>query len=256
MKHIIALTAAATSLAIAAEPPAQDRHASLAMAGTHGDLRVPGNRRHRSRLQAQNQPYEAPVTEVVIVGGLPGSHCPPAPACRARQGRQAPSHQTLGTIATWQDTESLDHRGSEDDHHWNTVTLTPEQAAGTWTQLVTNIDDTPRYEGYGQRTHENGESLWQSHPTRRPLPRREYWTRDDYDYLIVTNRHRDSHRLDPRTGQPQDRGSRRRGKHLLCFETGMNTYTRTEPGRRNRPRMVERKPSVLEHCAEFLVAVR
>lgn len=76
--------------------------------------------------------------------------------------------------------------------------------------------------------HEFGESSWTSEPTRRPLPRREYEKRDDYDYLIVTNRHtltptgwvhaQDNRKVVDRDGK----------KFVLSSETGLNRYNRTE----------------------------
>lgn len=231
MKHIIALTAAATSLAIAAEPPAQDRQAILAMAGTHAvTFEFQETAAIAPHYKAKTKPYKETATEVVIVV----EDSPERIALQnllvvpGKEGKpQVIKH--WAQIWTWQDTELLDYCGSEEDHLWNKVSLPAEQAAGTWSQLVTNIDDTPRYEGYGKWTHENGESSWQSGPTRRPLPRREYSTRDDYDYLIVTNRHtlttggwihdQDNRKVVDRDGE---------GKQVLCFETGLNTYTRTE----------------------------
>lgn len=85
----------------------------------------------------------------------------------------------------------------ESPKHWNYVgdqrfeqqTKTPEEVAGTWTQLVYEVSDAPRYTGTGKWNHKYGVSTWTSDRTWRPLPRREYTTRDDYQLLNAENRH-------------------------------------------------------------------
>jgi hypothetical protein len=61
--------------------------------------------------------------------------------------------------------------------------------AGTWTQLVYDVADAPRYAGSGRWNHKYGVSTWTSERTWRPLPRREYSTRDDYHLINAENRH-------------------------------------------------------------------
>src|SRR5690606_5653234 len=89
-------------------------------------------------------------------------------------------------IWTYEDTRVTEFRGL---NRWKTRHLSPEEARGTWTQMVTNVDNSPRYEGWGKWEHANGVSSWTSAPTNRPLPRREYSKRKDYDVLIGVNRH-------------------------------------------------------------------
>ena len=60
--------------------------------------------------------------------------------------------------------------------------------AGTWTQTVYQVDDSPRYEAIGRWTHVQGVSFWQSDERRRPLPRREFSVRDDYQTLFGSHR--------------------------------------------------------------------
>jgi hypothetical protein len=60
--------------------------------------------------------------------------------------------------------------------------------AGTWTQTVYQVDDSPRYEAIGRWTHVQGVSFWQSDDRRRPLPRREFSVRDDYQTLFGSHR--------------------------------------------------------------------
>ncbi|MCC6797444.1 MAG: hypothetical protein IT366_20185 [Candidatus Hydrogenedentes bacterium] len=107
---------------------------------------------------------------------------------------------------------------------WEPRTLTPEETKGTWTQTVYQVDDSPRYEGYGKWVHIADYSYWDSNETWRPLPRREYTKRDDYDVLVGRNRHavtkdgwtheQDNYKLRLRDGK----------KEVIARETGVNTY--------------------------------
>ena len=58
---------------------------------------------------------------------------------------------------------------------------------GAWSQSVYQVDDSPRYQGYGKWDHADNFSSWTSNETWRPLPRREASIRDDYDVMIGTN---------------------------------------------------------------------
>ena len=62
-------------------------------------------------------------------------------------------------------------------------------SAGAWTQCVYEVSDAPRYCGTGRWTHGDGASSWTSDLSWRPLPRREYTVRGDYNALSVVNRH-------------------------------------------------------------------
>ena len=72
---------------------------------------------------------------------------------------------------------------------WNKTKLKGEQAKGTWSQAVYQVDDSPRYESFGKWQHNVNVSSWISAKTWRPLPRREGSVRDDYQVLEGTNRH-------------------------------------------------------------------
>ena len=58
---------------------------------------------------------------------------------------------------------------------------------GTWSQAAYQVDDTPRYQSFGEWTHSENFSSWTSKETWRPLPRREFSIRDDYDVMIGIN---------------------------------------------------------------------
>jgi len=60
---------------------------------------------------------------------------------------------------------------------------------GAWVQSVYQVDDSPRYAARGRWRHSEGMSTWISDETWRPLPRREFSVRKDYDVLVGTNRH-------------------------------------------------------------------
>ncbi len=66
---------------------------------------------------------------------------------------------------------------------------TDESAApeGRWSQAVFQVDDSPRYEVMGEWTHSGSLHQWHSDNAPRPLPRREFAAREDYD--IVEGRH-------------------------------------------------------------------
>lgn len=127
-------------------------------------------------------------------------------------------------IWTYEDTEILEFQGHRT---WVTRKLTPEEARGKWSQRVTQVDDSPRYEGIGAWVHHGQSSEWTA-AANRPLPRREHTKRKDYDLLVVTNRHtitpqgwfheQDNAKLVRRDGE----------EYLLCREVGFNDYIRVE----------------------------
>jgi hypothetical protein len=71
---------------------------------------------------------------------------------------------------------------------WQRKRLEPAAVAGTWSQAVFQVDDSPRYQAIGRWQHAAGHATWTSDETWRPLPRREFSVRDDYDVLTGTNR--------------------------------------------------------------------
>ena len=75
-----------------------------------------------------------------------------------------------------------------DKKNWETIMLSPKKSRGKWTQAVFQVDDSPRYEGLGKWVHNETYSMWMSNLTLRPLPRREFSVRDDYDLLKGHNR--------------------------------------------------------------------
>ena len=75
------------------------------------------------------------------------------------------------------------------DQKWTVEAIPEDRHEGYWTQCVYEVSDAPRYCGTGRWNHNYGVSTWTSDRTWRPLPRREYTVRDDYNALNVENRH-------------------------------------------------------------------
>jgi hypothetical protein len=99
-------------------------------------------------------------------------------------------------------------------------------ARGAWSQTVYEVDDAPRYAGIGRWRHDAGIDAWESDRTWRPLPRREYTKRTDYQALEVVNRHT----LTP-GGWVHEQDNTKlaldaNGAHALAREVGINRYTR------------------------------
>lgn len=70
---------------------------------------------------------------------------------------------------------------------WTKMTEPVEKTRGKWTQAVFQVDDSPRYEVVGKWSHQGGMSSWLSDSCWRPLPRREFSVRKDYDLLQGTH---------------------------------------------------------------------
>lgn len=77
----------------------------------------------------------------------------------------------------------------EGRNRWTPREVSPAGRKGAWVQSVYQVDDSPRYAARGRWEHTDGMSTWISDETWRPLPRREFSVRKDYDVLVGTNRH-------------------------------------------------------------------
>jgi len=112
---------------------------------------------------------------------------------------------------------------------WKKKKFNQAALVGSWTQEVYQVDDSPRYFGHGKWNHTNQMSVWRSTPTNRPLPRREYSVRSDYDLLQGINtvtvtpngwyHEQENYKVvvDKKTFKPIK---------TLSKETGLNTYKR------------------------------
>lgn len=126
----------------------------------------------------------------------------------------------------WQPAEMLRYRGHG---RFETVAVPAEAARGAWSQTVYEVDDAPRYAGIGHWTHADSVDAWESDRSWRPLPRREYTKRTDYQALEVVNRHTLTpagwvHEQDNTKLALAADGS----AQALARERGLNSYTRID----------------------------
>ena len=75
------------------------------------------------------------------------------------------------------------------DQTWSVRSIAADKNKGAWTQCVFEVSDAPRYCGTGRWDYTNGIATWTSDLSWRPLPRREYTKRSDYNAVSAVNRH-------------------------------------------------------------------
>lgn len=114
-----------------------------------------------------------------------------------------------------------------EDQTWRVKPIPIEVTQAAWTQCVYEVNDAPRYCGTGKWHHGYGVATWTSDPTWRPLPRREYTVRSDYNALNAENRHT----LTPSgwTHEQDNTKTVREGesiREILVREFGFNEYHR------------------------------
>ena len=112
----------------------------------------------------------------------------------------------------------------EGSNTWARRATHEAQRPGAWSQTVLQVDDSPRYASIGRWEHSEGVSTWLSAETWRPLPRREFSVRKDYDVLVGTNRHT----ITP-TGWLQEENNLKYAsdrKKVLAREYGVARYER------------------------------
>ncbi|MFW5815302.1 MAG: DUF6607 family protein [Wenzhouxiangella sp.] len=176
----------ASQMGAEAAPPAADRAAILAMAGEYvvtfafdetvalaeGYERKEAKRSGASEvvIVVEDEPDRIVLQHLLLVGGADGAQV-------IKHWRQD---------WTWQASHRLEFL---DDQTWRKVAVDPEITQAAWTQCVFEVSDAPRYCGTGRWNHRYGHPTWTSDRSWRPLPRRDYTTRDDYTALNVENRH-------------------------------------------------------------------
>lgn len=114
------------------------------------------------------------------------------------------------------------------DNAWKKATLKPADIKGTWTQKVYQVDDSPRYQGYGTWSHVGGRDAWQSE-TDSPLPRRESTVRSDYNVL-----NRGSRITITKDGWMFEQDNKKinrtpQGDKVLAVEKGYEEFTKIDP---------------------------
>lgn len=114
-----------------------------------------------------------------------------------------------------------------EDQTWRLRRIPASVTRGAWTQCVYEVSDAPRYCGTGKWTYAGGVPSWTSDAGWRPLPRREYTKRSDYNALGIVN----IHRITP-AGWEHAQINRKvvrdgpRVVSTLVHEAGLNKYSR------------------------------
>jgi hypothetical protein len=86
----------------------------------------------------------------------------------------------------YEPTAIVEYRGGD---RWQRRAVDEADRRGAWSQTVLQVDESPRYASVGRWVHTPSFSTWISGDTWRPLPRREWTVRHDYQVLAGTNRH-------------------------------------------------------------------
>lgn len=128
----------------------------------------------------------------------------------------------------YQDNEILEHKGN---NTWQGSRIPANESQGKWSQAVYQVDDSPRYEALGKWIHDRNYSAWTAPDIWRPLPRREFSVRDDYNVLVSENRLIINstgwvHEQDNIKLVVDDNGVPVRDNPYLVKEAGINRYER------------------------------
>lgn len=113
-----------------------------------------------------------------------------------------------------------------DRNTWKWDAVPEKMRTGRWSQTVWQVDDSPRYGGWGQFETQGGVRRWRSNWTWRPLARRDAVRNPVYDRYYAINRHQQTpegwiHWQDNTKMGPKD------GKLVpIVQEYVLNTYTR------------------------------
>ncbi|MFY7838170.1 MAG: DUF6607 family protein [Novosphingobium sp.] len=113
-----------------------------------------------------------------------------------------------------------------DRHTWKWEDVPEKMRTGRWSQTVWQVDDSPRYGGWGQFETQGGVRRWRSNWTWRPLARRDAVRNPVYDRYLSINRHQntpdgwvhwqDNTKMGPKAGAIAP----------IVQEYVLNTYTR------------------------------
>jgi hypothetical protein len=170
----------------------RDRRAILAMAGTY---RVTFDFLEVVQFAAQDPPkapYQSWATEKVYVDRDDAQSISLVHILEMRIVQQDGSISEPMVTKHWrqdwqyQPTHIVEYRGRD---RWQRRKLSAAESKGAWLQSVYQVDESPRYASLGRWQHSASFSSWLSGDTWRPLPRREWSVRDDYEVLVGTNRH-------------------------------------------------------------------
>ncbi len=122
---------------------------------------------------------------------------------------------------TYEPESVLHYRG---DNLWEVEFVVDAARHGAWSQIVYQVDDSPRYGGLARWRHTPEASTWEPPVSWRPLPRRDGTTRDDYDVIAGVNRHT----VTPDVWWHEQDNSKlvfeESGPREIVREVGVNTY--------------------------------
>jgi hypothetical protein len=170
----------------------RDRRAILAMAGTY---RVTFDFLEVVQFDPQAKPtapYQSWGTEKVYVDADQGKFISLVHILEMRviqdDGKVSEPMVTKHWRQDWryEPREIVEYEGND---RWGRRRLDAPQNRRAWSQTVYQVDESPRYASIGRWEHSASFSSWLSGDTWRPLPRREWSVRDDYQVLLGTNRH-------------------------------------------------------------------
>ena len=176
--------AAFNAMAQGEADPARDRQSILAMQGEHivdfafdeTVLLQPGYERASAVRSGGNE-------VVIVVEDTPNRVVLQHLLVDAKSG-----HVTKHWRQDWT-YEAANRFEFSDDQTWQVRSIPDEVNRGAWTQCVFEVSDAPRYCGTGRWDYHNGVPTWTSDLSWRPLPRREYTIRSDYNAVSAINRH-------------------------------------------------------------------
>jgi len=170
----------------------RDRRAILAMAGTYrvtfDFLEVVSF----TQLDQPNAPYQSWGTEKVYVDSDDGQSISLVHILEMRIVQKDGSLSEPMVTKHWRQDWTyepefiVEHKGRD---RWQRRATAAAERKGAWSQTVYQVDESPRYASIGRWEHSSSFSSWLSGDTWRPLPRREWSVRDDYQILLGTNRH-------------------------------------------------------------------
>jgi len=229
----VSMTADAAAATADAKAPAKDRAAILALAG---EYEVDFNFEETlalARGYELKEPYHSKATELVTVVEDRGDFISLQHVLVVRPEGEDGEPGEPRVVKHWrqdwtyEDTRLLEYQGRR---VWKPRTISAEQAEGTWTQAVFQVDDGPRYEGIGAWVHDDGVSAWESNAAWRPLPRRERTTRDDYHVMVSRTRltHTPAGWVHEQDNSKLVLGEGGAADVTLAREVGLNRYDRGE----------------------------
>jgi hypothetical protein len=172
-------------------PLERDRRAILAMAGTYrvtfDFLEVVSY----TQQDKPNAPYQSWGTEKIYVDQDDGKSISLVHILEMRVVQKDGSISEPMVTKHWRQdwryepNDIAEYRGRD---QWQLRQL-GSAGKGVWLQAVYQVDESPRYASIGKWEHTPSFSTWLSAETWRPLPRREWSIRNDYQVLVGTNRH-------------------------------------------------------------------